>query len=149
MADVDVTQTSSATPEQAWRIASDLWRFDEWLTIFGGWRSEVPDRIQKGTKVSSCIKVKGFRNIIRWEVTDYDEPRRIQLHGSGRGGVKIHLDLTVEANHPGSLFRVHADLGGGVLGGPVGRLVAKVLVSDIRKSVENLAALTEAPRASR
>lgn len=30
---------------------------------------------------------------------------------------------------------------GGVLGGPVGKLVARVLRSDVRKSVDNLAAL--------
>lgn len=148
MASVDVTETSAATPEQAWRVASDLWRFDEWLTIFGGWRSDVPDRIEKGTTVSSCIKVKGFRNIIHWTVTDYDEPRRIQLHGSGRGGVKIRLDLAVDDNRPGSTFHLHAELHGGLLSGPVGRLVAKVLASDVRKSVENLAALTESSRAN-
>jgi hypothetical protein len=36
---------------------------------------------------------------------------------------------------------VVADLSGGLLSTPVGRLVAKVLESDVRKSVENLAAL--------
>ena len=41
----------------------------------------------------------------------------------------------------GSVFQVIADLSGGLLSTPVGRLVAKVLESDVRKSVENLAAL--------
>ena len=34
-----------------------------------------------------------------------------------------------------------ADLAGGVLGGPVGMVVARVLRSDVRASVDNLAAL--------
>jgi hypothetical protein len=34
------------------------------MTIFGGWRGPVPSTIENGTRVSSCIKVKGFRNIV-------------------------------------------------------------------------------------
>ena len=77
MAKVDVSVSSDLTPEQAWKLASDLRRFDEWLTIFGGWRSPPPPVIEVGTQVSSLIKVNGFRNTIHWQVTDYDEPRLI------------------------------------------------------------------------
>ena len=87
MAKVDVSVSSDLNPDQAWKLASDLQRFDEWLTIFGGWQSRPPDVVEAGTKVSSLIKVKGFRNTIHWEVTDYEEPQRIQLRGRGRGGV--------------------------------------------------------------
>jgi len=45
MAKVDVAASSDPSPEQAWALASDLRRFDEWLTIFGGWRIEVPAQI--------------------------------------------------------------------------------------------------------
>ena len=142
MASVDVSESSTLTPEQAWALASALGRFDEWMTIFGGWRGSVPDTIGVGTVVSSLIKVKGFRNVIHWEVTQYEEPRHIQMRGSGRGGVQISLDMKVLDNRPGSTFHLVAELSGGLLGGPVGRLVAKVLTSDVRNSVRNLAALT-------
>ncbi|MEH3156451.1 MAG: SRPBCC family protein [Gordonia paraffinivorans] len=141
MADLDVTVRSEVDPATAWALASDLRRFDEWLTIFGGWRSDVPDEISVGTNVKSLIKVKGFRNIITWDVTRYDEPTRIGLEGSGRGGVRITLDLTVEKDGDGSRFRVAAELSGGLLSGPVGRMVAKVIEGDVRRSVDNLAAL--------
>jgi hypothetical protein len=116
MANVDVSVSSKLPPEQAWKLASDLHRFDEWLTIFGGWRSPVPDVIEQGTAVSSCIKVKGFRNTIHWEVTEYDEPQ-------------------------GTTFHLLAELKGGVLSGPVGGLVARVIKSDVERSVQNLVAL--------
>ena len=64
MAKVDVSVISDMSREQAWALASDLKRFDQWLTIFGGWRGEIPSTVDKGTKVSSYIKVKGFRNTI-------------------------------------------------------------------------------------
>lgn len=141
MATVDVAVSSTLRPERAWQLASDLRRFDDWLTIFGGWRGEVPSTIEVGTTVSSLIKVKGFRNIIQWRVTRYDEPKQIELVGHGRGGVAITLSLSVRSHGDGTTFGVVADLSGGLLNTPVGRLVARVIKSDVRKSVRNLAAL--------
>lgn len=141
MAKVDVSVASDLNPDQAWKLASDLQRFDEWLTIFAGWQSRPPEVVEAGTKVSSLIKVKGFRNTIHWEVTDYEEPHRIQLRGRGRGGVQIALAMTVADDQPGSTFHLVADLSGGLLSGPVGALVAAVLKADVRRSVQNLADL--------
>src|SRR6476661_10578416 len=149
MAMVDVSVSSDLSPEKAWALASDLRRFDEWLTIFGGWKSEVPTEVEVGTCVSSAIKVKGFRNTIHWRVTRYDEPKAIELVGRGRPAICIALRLCVREIPPapsssvasGSVFQVTADLTGGLLNTRVGNLVAKVLESDVRKSVTNLAAL--------
>lgn len=141
MATVDVEVSSDLTPEQAWQRASDLRRFDDWLTIFGGWRSAVPSEIEVGTCVSSLIKVKGFRNTIHWRVTRYDEPKEIELVGRGRPAVRIVLRLSVTDDDPGSTFRVVAELSGGLLSTRIGALVAKVVESDVRRSVRNLAAL--------
>jgi hypothetical protein len=138
---VDVSTTSDLSPEAAWKLASDLKRFGDWMTIFGGWRGKVPSNIEKGTRVSSLIKVKGFRNIIHWEVTRYDEPSAVELSGRGRGGVEITVAMGVTDNDPGSTFDLTANLGGGLLNGTLGKLVAKVIKSDVRKSVCNLAAL--------
>jgi hypothetical protein len=141
MATVDVAVSSDLSPDRAWELASDLRRFDEWLTIFGGWRSEVPDHVEVGICVSSLIKVKGFRNTIHWRVTRYDEPKTIELVGRGRPGICIALRLCVKDDKPGSTFQVIAELTGGLLNTRIGNLVAKVLESDVRKSVANLAAL--------
>jgi hypothetical protein len=141
MATVDVSVSSDLTPERAWALASDLRRFDEWLTIFGGWRSEVPSQVEVGTCVSSAIRVKGFRNVIHWRVTRYDEPKEIELIGRGRPAICIALRLCVKDDKPGSTFQVVAELTGGLLNTRVGNLVARVLESDVRKSVTNLARL--------
>jgi hypothetical protein len=141
MANVNVSVSSELSPRQAWPLAADLNRFDEWLTIFAGWKSPVPDVVEKGTEVASLIKVKGFRNVIHWKVTGFELLRKIEMRGTGRGGVHIALTMTITDNHPGSTFHLDAALTGGLLNGPVGGLVAKVLESDVRRSVENLAAL--------
>jgi hypothetical protein len=118
-----------------------LKRFGDWMTIFAGWRGPVPDKIGKGTRVSSCIKVKGFRNVIHWTITRYEEPKAIELSGRGRGGIRIAVAMTVTENHPGSTFHLTADLTGGLLNGPIGRLVARIIKSDVHESVCKLAAL--------
>jgi Polyketide cyclase / dehydrase and lipid transport len=141
MACVDVSVSSALSPEKAWTLASDLHRFDEWLTIFGGWRSPLPDVVERGTKVSSLIKVKGFRNTIHWEVTGYDAPERIEMCGRGFGGVQISLRTNIADDRPGSTFHLVADLSGAVLNGPVGNFVARVIRGDVKRSVENLANL--------
>ena len=141
MATVDVTVSSDLSPEHAWVLASDLRRFDDWLTIFGGWRGDVPSHVEVGTCVSSLIKVKGFRNTIHWRVTRYDEPKTIEWVGRGRPGICIALRLCVKDNKPGSVFQVIAELTGGLLNTRIGNLVAKVLESDVRKSVSKLASL--------
>lgn len=146
MARVDVSVSSDLSPERAWALASNLSRFDEWLTIFDGWKSPVPSEIGKGTTVSSSIKVKGFRNTIHWEVTDYDAPTCIEMRGRGRGGVRISLNLSITEDQPGTdqsgtAFHLVAELSGALLNGPVGALVARVLRSDVENSVRNLALL--------
>lgn len=141
MARVDVSVSSKVEPEAAWKLASDLSRFDEWMTIFAGWRGPVPSQIEEGTCISSCVKVKGFRNVIHWTVTRYDEPKSIELQGRGRGGIRLGVAMTVTDNDPGTDFHLTADLRGGLLSGPIGGLVARVLRSDVEKSVKNLAAL--------
>lgn len=128
-------------PEAAWKLASDLSRFDEWMTIFAGWRGPVPETIEEGTCVSSCVKVKGFRNVIHWTVTRYDEPKSIELQGRGRGGIRLGVAMTVTDEQSETDFHLTADLGGGLLSGPIGGLVARVLRSDVEKSVHNLVAL--------
>jgi hypothetical protein len=141
VAQVDAPTASDLSPESAWKLASDLDRFGDWMTIFAGWRGAVPAKVEKGTRVSSCVKVKGFRNVIHWTVTRYDEPNAIKLSGRGRGGIRIAVAMTVTDNHPGSTLNMTADLTGGVLNGPIGRLVARIVRSDVHKSVCNLAAL--------
>ncbi|MDT5275690.1 MAG: hypothetical protein QOG95_2622, partial [Mycobacterium sp.] len=141
VARVDVSTSSDLSPQSAWKLASDLNRFGDWMTIFGGWRSRVPSTIEKGTCVSSLIKVKGFRNVIHWTVTQYDEPKAVELAGRGRGGIRITVAMKVTDNDPGSTFRLTADLSGGLLNGRLGRLVARIIKSDVRRSVGNLAAL--------
>lgn len=49
--------------------------------------------------------------------------------------------MTVTPHGSGSHFHLDAHIGGGVLNGPIGHFVARVIKSDAYESIENLAEL--------
>jgi carbon monoxide dehydrogenase subunit G len=132
-------------PEVAWKHASDLSRYKEWLTIHRVWRSTLPDDIGKGTVVESIVEVKGMYNRIKWTVVRYKPPEGMTLNGDGVGGVKVKLIVKVQPVADGSTVGFDVHLGGPALFGPIGMIVAAALRSDIRESLQNFVRVFTAP----
>jgi len=132
-------------PEVAWKHASDLSRYREWLTIHKVWRSKLPDDIEKGTVVESIVEVKGMYNRIKWTVVRYKPPQGMTLDGDGVGGVKVKLMAKVQPKDDGSVVDFDVHLGGPALFGPIGMIVAAALRTDIRESLENFVRVFTAP----
>lgn len=127
-------------PEQAWTAASDLSRYKEWLTIHRMWRSKLPENLEKGTRITSILEVKGMLNRIDWTIVNWKPPQSMTLDGNGKGGVKVKLigKIKPAEKQPGEstvTFDVH--LGGPALFGPIGMMVAAALKSDIQESLNN------------
>ena len=136
MAKLSVSVDVPLSPEQAWAAASDLSRFDEWLSIHRVWRSELPETLEKGTKISSIVEVKGMPNRVNWTIVSYKSPESMTLNGDGVGGVKVKLIARVKPEPDGATVQLDIHLGGPALFGPIGMLVAGALKSDIRQSLE-------------
>jgi carbon monoxide dehydrogenase subunit G len=132
-------------PEVAWKHASDLSRYKEWLTIHRVWRSRLPDDIEKGTVVESIVEVKGMYNRIQWTVVRYKPPEGMTLNGDGVGGVKVKLMAKVQPADEGSVVGFDVHLGGPALFGPIGMIVAAALRSDINQSLRNFVTVFTAP----
>lgn len=124
-------------PEVAWKHASDLSRYKEWLTIHKVWRSTLPEDIDKGTVVESIVEVKGMYNRIKWTVVRYKPPEGMTLNGDGVGGIKVKLMAKVRPADEGSTVGFDVHLGGPALFGPIGMIVAAALRSDINQSLRN------------
>jgi carbon monoxide dehydrogenase subunit G len=124
-------------PDEAWKHASDLSRFKDWLTIHKVWRSKLPDVLEKGTVVESYVEVKGMPNRIKWTIVHYKPPEAMTLNGEGVGGVKVKLMAKVTPKDDGSAVSFNVHLGGPALFGPIGMIVAAALRSDIRESLDN------------
>ncbi|KKC06395.1 type II toxin-antitoxin system Rv0910 family toxin [Mycobacterium nebraskense] len=132
-------------PEVAWKHASDLSRFKDWLTIHRVWRSKLPDDIDKGTVVESIVEVKGMYNRIKWTVVRYKPPEGMTLNGDGVGGVKVKLMAKVQAAEEGSIVSFDVHLGGPALFGPIGMIVAAALRGDINTSLHNFVTVFTRP----
>ncbi len=123
-------------PQKSWECASDLSRFNEWLTIHRVWRSKLPETLEKGTTIDSIVEVKGLATRVKWTIVHYNPPQAMTLNGDGRGGVKIKLmaKITPEGDDNSVVtFDIH--LGGHALFGPIGMVVAAALKGDIRESL--------------
>ncbi|OBH88852.1 SRPBCC family protein [Mycobacterium sp. E2733] len=132
-------------PEVAWKHASDLSRYKDWLTIHRVWRSKLPDGIDKGTVVESIVEVKGMYNRIRWTVVRYKPPEGMTLNGDGVGGVKVKLMAKVQPAEEGSIVSFDVHLGGPALFGPIGMIVAAALRGDIDMSLQNFVTVFTRP----
>jgi carbon monoxide dehydrogenase subunit G len=132
---IDVKQS----PDDAWAHVLDLSRYGEWLTLHDGWRSELPepDEIGKGTQVSSVIGAKNAKLRFDWVVDAFDPPRRVDLKGDGKGGVKVTLTLKVEPAKTGSKVGLEIDLSGSPMMSLIIRSTAKVLKGEINQSLKN------------
>jgi carbon monoxide dehydrogenase subunit G len=138
---VNASVTVPATPERTWATASDLSRFDEWMTLHDGWRGDLPEQIAAGTSLTSVVKVMGLRNRIRWQVESYAPPTSLSITGKGVGGVQVTLTLSVRPSGMGTEVRVDAEVTGRPVFGPVGMAIGRAVRADMRRSVDALAAL--------
>lgn len=147
MAKVSVSVDVPLSPEEAWRHASDLSRYKEWLIIHRVWRSVLPETVDQGTVVESIVEVKGMPNRIKWTIVHFKPPESMTLDGLGTGGVKVKLigkvrpaDTAVaklaDRDGAASVVTMDVHLGGPALFGPIGMLVAAALRADIRASLD-------------
>jgi len=135
MAKISSSVEVPLSPEKAWEAASDLSRFDEWLSIHRMWRTALPETLEKGTKISSIVEVKGMMNRINWTIVHYNPPASLTLNGDGKGGVKIKLMAKITPAGDGSKVSFDIHLGGPALFGPIGMVVAAALRGDIAQSL--------------
>jgi len=135
MAKVDVTADVPMRPQDMWDHVSDLSQLGDWLTMHEAWRSELPDELKQGTQIVGVARAKGLRNRVAWTVTTWDPPHRVALSGSGKGGAKYTVTLSVTPAEKGSTLGVRLELGGRALFGPVGAAAARAVKGDIEKSL--------------
>jgi hypothetical protein len=138
---VNATATVPASPSHTWAVASDLTRFDEWMTLHDGWRGDLPAEIGQGTSLTSVVKVMGLRNRISWQVESYTPPSALTIKGRGVGGVNVALTLSIQAAGAGSKVTIDAEVTGRPVFGPVGMAIGRAVRADVRRSVEALADL--------
>src|ERR1700759_3591079 len=141
MAAVEMTADVPMTPQQMWDHVSDLGDLGDWLVLHEGWRSELPDELSEGTQVVGVARAKGLRNRVTWTVTAWEPPHQVALSGSGKGGAKYAVTLTVQPTQQGSALGLRLELGGRALFGPVGSAAAPAVKGEVEKSLKQFVEL--------
>jgi uncharacterized protein YndB with AHSA1/START domain len=141
MAAVDMGADVPISPQQMWDHVSDLSHLGDWLVLHEGWRSELPEELSEGTQVVGVARAKGLRNRVTWTVTSWEPPHQVALSGSGKGGAKYAVTLTVQPTQQGSALGLRLELGGRALFGPVGSAAARAVRGDVEKSLKQFVEL--------
>ena len=141
MAAVDLKTDVPMSPQDMWDHVSDLSGLGDWLSMHEGWRSELPDELSEGAQVVGVARAKGFRNRVTWTVTTWEPPQQVALSGSGKGGAKYTVTLSVSPTKDGSNLGVRLELGGRALFGPVGAAAARAVKGDVEKSLKKFVEL--------
>jgi uncharacterized protein YndB with AHSA1/START domain len=141
MAAVDMTADVPMSPQDMWEHVADLSTLGDWLVMHEGWRSELPDELSEGAEVVGVARAKGFRNRVTWTVTTWEPPHQVALSGSGKGGAKYAVTLTVRPTKQGSALGLRLELGGRPLFGPVGSAAARAVKGDVEKSLKQFVQL--------
>ena len=141
MAAVAMAADVPMSPQEMWDHVSDLSNLGDWLVMHEGWRSKVPDELSEGTQVIGVARARGFRNRVTWTVTNWQPPHQVALSGSGKGGAKYAVTLTVKPTKQGSALGLRLELGGRALFGPVGSAAARAVKGDVEKSLKQFVEL--------
>jgi Polyketide cyclase / dehydrase and lipid transport len=141
MAAVDMTADVPMSPQEMWDHVSDLSNLGDWLVMHEGWRSDLPEELSEGAQVVGVARAKGFRNRVMWTVTTWEPPHQVALSGSGKGGAKYAVTLTVRPTDEGSALGLRLELGGRALFGPVGSAAARAVKGDVEKSLKQFVEL--------
>jgi hypothetical protein len=141
VASVNVSVELPAGPEKVWSTMADLGRFEEWLTIHQGWRSELPAEVTVGSQMTEIVSVMGMANKIEWTVDAYQAPRSMKISGTGMAAVKVSFTLSVEPLGDKAKATIDAEFSGQMVVGPIGLAVEKNSRSELEKSLAKLAEL--------
>ncbi|AVP70356.1 type II toxin-antitoxin system Rv0910 family toxin [Prescottella equi] len=141
MASVSVSAALPAAPDKAWDALSDLSRWEEWLTIHQGWKSELPTEVRLGATFTEVVSVMGMANKIEWTVTEVEVPKLVKIAGTGMAGVTVEFTLQVQPDEAGSKAVIDASFKGAMIVGPIGKAVAKNAAADLETSLAKFAEL--------
>lgn len=144
MPEITTTRTLRTTQEKAWAVISNPARFEEWNTLHTRWGVEPPTELAVGTPVTEVVTIKGVVDTIEFTTVSYEEPRFVQLDGSGSTGSTVQLDFTVESDgEKACIATLHVIFSSSILFGPLGKIIQKAFGKQLDKSLEKLSELVE------
>ena len=123
--------------EEAFALATDPARFDEWLTLHSAWPDGVPPAPEQGAAFKQKLTIMGMPADVDWKVTEFEPGARLVMSGEGPMGATLGTTITAD----GGTVSYEAEFSGGGIQGPMGDMVAKKAGEEIEASLEKLRAI--------
>jgi uncharacterized membrane protein len=142
---VERTVRIAAPAERVYDVVMDPSRLADWVTIHHHLEDAPNGQLEKGSKLTQCLKLAGKKFNVRWTVVENDPCTRVVWEG--RGPVASHARVVYEFSEDGDRtnfsYLNEYDLPGGALGRVAGRAVARVTQKELDGSLQRLKSIVE------
>lgn len=123
--------------DEAFALATDPARFEEWLTLHAAWPNGVPAAPEAGAEFTQKLSIMGMPADVAWKVEDFEPGSKIVMRGAGPMGATLATTITAD----GGTVSYEAEFSGGGIQGPMGDMVTQKAGEEIEASLEKLKAL--------
>jgi acetyl-CoA C-acetyltransferase len=127
----------TGSQEDAFALATDPARFEEWLTIHDRWPDGVPGAPEQGASFRQGIKIMGMPADVAWTIETLEPGAKMVLKGAGPMGAQLATIISAD----GPTVSYEAEFSGGGIQGPMGDMVTQKAGEEIEASLAKLKAL--------
>ncbi len=129
--------------DDAFALATDPARFEEWLTLHDSWPQGQPGAPQQGAQFTQTLRIMGMPADVAWTVEELDAPAKLVMRGAGPMGATLATTITVDGDGDGSsVVAYEAEFSGGGIQGPMGEMVTQKAGEEIETSLARLKELS-------
>jgi hypothetical protein len=141
MPSVTKTVELGLSQEDAFQLATDPARFEEWLTLHKAWPNGAPTETAAGDEFVQQLSIMGMPADVNWKVDTYEVPSKLVLKGAGPMGASLATTITAESAGDGATISYEAEFSGGGIQGPMGDMVTKKAGEELDISLDKLKGL--------
>ncbi len=150
MAHIERSIDIEASPDDVFKVLTDLDRLPDWSTITVSTHDTPSGGLKVGDTFRQTLRVLGRNIDCDWRVTEADAPNRVAYEATAPGGG--HLRMAQQVRWDGNRSRVELDLDYELPGGFAGELVDRAYVErrnerETEHSLHNLKDLLEGAQA--
>ena len=142
---VERTVQIAAPPDRVYQVVMDPGRLRDWVTIHHELEDAPKAPLEKGSKLTQCLKLAGRRFKVRWTVVENDPRKKVVWDGKGPMGSTARVEYRFAQNGGGTRFSYmnQYELPGGALGRLAGLPVSRVTARELDGSLQRLKSLVE------
>ncbi len=143
---VERTVEIAAAPREVYDVVMDPARLEDWVTIHHHLEGSAPQRLERGSRLTQCLKLAGRKFKVRWNVVENEPCERVVWEGKGPVASHARVEYLFAENGDGTRFSYmnQYDLPGGPLGRFAGKAVSRVTEKELDGSLARLKRLVEA-----